>query len=68
MDSVTTKRTKTTTLQLMKSTGNTHVYHEEGHDRNRQVFPTIYVQKQIFDSNGVAPPDKVEVTISWEST
>jgi hypothetical protein len=56
--------TKTTTLQLMKSTGNTHVYHEEGHERHKQVFPTIYVQKQVLSD---PPPDKVTVTIEWEN-
>lgn len=66
MDTVTNKMTRTTTLQLMKSTGNTHVYHEEGHERHRQVFPTIYVQKSVFGLG--SPPDKIEVTMNWEAS
>lgn len=58
---------KTVTLQLMKSTGNTHVYHEEGHERSQQAFPTIYVQKHVFGANGATPPDKIEVTINWNA-
>jgi len=59
------KQTKTTRLRLLKSTGNTHVYQEEGHERHKQVFPTIYVQKHNFGAFDATPPDTIEVTMTW---
>lgn len=56
---------KTAVLKLMKSTGNTHVYQEEGHERHKQVFPTIYVQRHNFGPSGSPPPDTIEVTMAW---
>jgi hypothetical protein len=61
------QRTKTVTMQLMKSTGNTHVYHEEGHERAKQVFPTVYIQKHVFGPNGAQAPDKIRVTVEFGS-
>jgi hypothetical protein len=54
---------RTATLQLMKSTSGTYVYHEEGHEKSKHVFPTIYVQKHNFVGT---PPDKITVTMEWE--
>jgi hypothetical protein len=62
------ERSKTVVMQIMKSTGNTHVYTEEGHERHKQVFPTVYVQKHNFGSNGAEPPMTIEVTMKWEPT
>jgi hypothetical protein len=64
METAANSKTKSTVLKLMKSTGNTHVYHEEGHERHKQVFPTIYVQKHNFDPNYPAP-DTIRVTMEW---
>lgn len=58
--------TKTTTLRLLKSTGNTHVYQEETRERHKQIFPTIYVQKQNFMPAYDSPPETIQVTLSWE--
>jgi hypothetical protein len=57
-------REKTVTLQLMKETGNTYVYREEGHERHKQTFPIIYAQKHNFVGS---PPVKIEVTMKWGS-
>jgi hypothetical protein len=59
-------KSKTTTMRLMKSTGNTYVYHEEGHDKIRQVFPTVYLQKHNFGASNSTPPDTIRVTVEWE--
>lgn len=67
MDTTVGKRSKVVVMQLMKSTGNTHVYHEEGHDRHKQVFPTVYLQKQNFYPASDSPPDKITVTVEWET-
>jgi hypothetical protein len=65
METATQQHSKTRTLKLMKSTGNTHVYQEEGNDRGKQVFPTVYLQKHNFMPSSAPPPDTIELTLTW---